>query len=50
MAKYGWVEIGHKIKWMKVLEWVRSESAMYHRVRSEVLAEGYQVSLVELEA
>ena len=38
-----------KTKRMKVIEWVQSESARYQRVRSEVLAKGFQISLKELE-
>lgn len=34
-----------KIKRMKVIEWVKSEPARYQRVRSEVLAKGFQISL-----
>ncbi len=34
-----------KRKRMKVIEWVQSESARYQRVRSEVLAKGFQISL-----
>jgi len=39
-----------RMKRMRVVEWVKSEPARYHRVRSELLAEGYQVSLIEMEA
>ena len=38
-----------KIKRMKVIEWVQSEPARYQRVRSEVLAKGFQISLKEME-
>jgi len=38
-----------KKKRMKVIEWVRSESARYQRVRSELLAKGFQISLDEIE-
>lgn len=33
----------------KVIEWVRSESIRYQRIRSEVLAKGLQISLKEIE-
>jgi len=32
-------------KRMKVIEWVQSEPERYQRVRSEVLAKGFQISL-----
>ena len=36
-------------KRMKVIEWVQSESARYQRVRDELLAKGFQISLKEME-
>jgi hypothetical protein len=39
-----------KIKRKKVIKWIQSESENYLRVRGEVLAEGFQISLNEMEA
>ena len=38
-----------KRKRMKVIEWVQSESVWYQRIRSEVLAKGFQISLNEIK-
>ena len=39
-----------RLKRMRVIEWVQSESARYQRVRSEVLAKEFQIALREMEA
>ncbi len=36
-------------KRMKVIEWVQSDLARCQRIRSEVLAKGFQISLNEME-
>ncbi len=38
-----------KRKRKKVIEWVQSESVRYQRVRDELLAKGFQISLKEME-
>ena len=38
-----------KRKRMKVIKWVLSDSARYQRIRDEVLAKGFQISLKEIE-
>ncbi len=38
-----------KRKRMKVVEWVLSNLTLYQRVRNDVLANGYQISLTEME-
>ena len=35
----------YKLKRMKVIEWVQSESVRYQRVRDELLAKGFQIAL-----
>ena len=39
-----------RLKRMRVVEWVKSESARHQRVRGEVLQKGLQISLNEMEA
>ncbi len=39
-----------KRKRLKVIKWVLSDSVRYQRIRDEVLAKGFQISLKEIEA
>jgi len=38
-----------KRKRLKVIKWVLSDAARYQRIRDEVLAKGFQISLKEIE-